>query len=165
MKSLIKAAYRKINVSSRTQAVLWAVDNGFKPDTLRTVDPALLVRPTHGGDGPPEGRGRPPRGGPGGPHAPSRSCSDSPEGRPPALSDASCHVDERTCATRRGSLLRAISRAHTGASDPRKERVPHRRSTYRLRTSVLPPRRLPALDQTRFHTTPHSRRDPWRERR
>jgi DNA-binding CsgD family transcriptional regulator len=45
VKSYIRSAYRKIGVSSRTQAVLWAVENGFKPDTLRTVDPALLVRP------------------------------------------------------------------------------------------------------------------------
>lgn len=45
VKSYIRSAYRKIGVTSRTQAVLWAVDNGFKPDTLRTVDPALLVRP------------------------------------------------------------------------------------------------------------------------
>ena len=27
----------------------WAVDNGFKPDTLRTIDPALLVRPAASG--------------------------------------------------------------------------------------------------------------------
>ena len=46
LKTYIRSAYRKINVTSRTQAVLWAVDNGFKPDTLRTVDPALLIRPT-----------------------------------------------------------------------------------------------------------------------
>ena len=57
VKSYIRGAYRKINVTSRTQAVLWAVDNGFKPDTLRTVDPALLVRPTHGARRPPNGRG------------------------------------------------------------------------------------------------------------
>jgi two-component system, NarL family, response regulator LiaR len=47
VKSYIRSAYRKIEVTTRTQAVLWAVDNGFKPDTLRTVDPALLVRPAH----------------------------------------------------------------------------------------------------------------------
>jgi DNA-binding NarL/FixJ family response regulator len=45
VKTYIRTAYRKINVKSRTQAVLWGVDNGFKPDTLRTVDPALLLRP------------------------------------------------------------------------------------------------------------------------
>jgi DNA-binding NarL/FixJ family response regulator len=45
VKSYIRSAYRKIGVTSRTQAMLWAVDNGFKPDTLRTVDPALLIQP------------------------------------------------------------------------------------------------------------------------
>jgi len=45
IKSYIRTAYRKIGVETRTQAVLWGVENGFKPDTLRTVDPALLVRP------------------------------------------------------------------------------------------------------------------------
>ena len=45
VKTYIRSAYRKIGVERRTQAVLWAVDNGFKPDTLRTIDPALLVRP------------------------------------------------------------------------------------------------------------------------
>ncbi len=44
VKTYIRTAYRKINVTSRSQAVLWGVDNGFKPDTLRTVDPALLLR-------------------------------------------------------------------------------------------------------------------------
>ena len=57
VKSYIRGAYRKINVTSRTQAVLWAVDNGFKPDTLRTVDPALLIRPTRGVERPPKGQG------------------------------------------------------------------------------------------------------------
>ena len=45
VKTYIRSAYRKIGVERRTQAVLWAVDKGFKPDTLRTIDPALLVRP------------------------------------------------------------------------------------------------------------------------
>ena len=44
VKTYIRTAYRKINVTSRSQAVLWGVENGFKPDTLRTVDPALLRR-------------------------------------------------------------------------------------------------------------------------
>ena len=44
VKTYIRSAYRKIGVTRRTQAVLWGVDNGFKPDTLRTIDPALLVR-------------------------------------------------------------------------------------------------------------------------
>ena len=45
VKTYIRSAYRKIGVARRPQAVVWAVGNGFKPDTLRTVDPALLVRP------------------------------------------------------------------------------------------------------------------------
>ncbi|MEO6510448.1 MAG: response regulator transcription factor [Nocardioides sp.] len=44
VKTYIRSAYRKIGVKSRTHALLWAVENGFKPDTLRTLDPALLVR-------------------------------------------------------------------------------------------------------------------------
>ena len=46
VKTYIRNAYRKIGVERRSQAVVWAVENGFKPDTLRTVDPALLLRPT-----------------------------------------------------------------------------------------------------------------------
>ena len=45
VKSYIRTAYRKINVTRRSQAVLWGVENGFKPDMLRTVDPELLRRP------------------------------------------------------------------------------------------------------------------------
>jgi DNA-binding NarL/FixJ family response regulator len=35
VKSYIRSIYRKINVASRTQAVLWGVDNGFTPDHRR----------------------------------------------------------------------------------------------------------------------------------
>ena len=45
IKTYIRSCYRKINVTSRSQAVLWAVDHGFRPDALRSVDPALLARP------------------------------------------------------------------------------------------------------------------------
>ena len=45
VKTYVRSAYRKIGVERRPQAVGWAVRNGFKPDTLRTVDPVLLVRP------------------------------------------------------------------------------------------------------------------------
>ena len=45
VKTYIRAAYRKINVERRSQAVLWGVANGFRPDTLRTIDRALLLRP------------------------------------------------------------------------------------------------------------------------
>ena len=35
VKSYVRSAYRKIGVDSRTQAVLWGIDNGFKPDHRR----------------------------------------------------------------------------------------------------------------------------------
>jgi DNA-binding NarL/FixJ family response regulator len=35
IKSYIRTIYRKINVTSRTQAVLWGVNNGFTPDHHR----------------------------------------------------------------------------------------------------------------------------------
>ena len=35
VKSYIRSIYRKIDVGSRTQAVLWGVDNGFTPDHHR----------------------------------------------------------------------------------------------------------------------------------
>ena len=35
IKSYIRTLYRKIDVTSRTQAVLWGVDNGFLPDHHR----------------------------------------------------------------------------------------------------------------------------------
>ena len=44
VKTFIRSAYRKIDVTKRTQAVIWGVDNGFRPDTLRTIDPKLLMR-------------------------------------------------------------------------------------------------------------------------
>jgi len=53
VKSHIRGAYRKINVTRRSQAVLWGVQNGFQPDTLRTVDPALLLRRPRPVAGPP----------------------------------------------------------------------------------------------------------------
>jgi NarL family two-component system response regulator LiaR len=37
VKSYIRSAYRKIDVTSRTQAVLWALDHGFAPDRARTL--------------------------------------------------------------------------------------------------------------------------------
>ena len=48
IKTYIRSAYRKIGVTTRSQALIWAIDNGFRPDTLRTIDPALLRRPTVG---------------------------------------------------------------------------------------------------------------------
>lgn len=35
VKSYIRSAYRKIGVTSRTQAVLWGVEHGFQPDSRR----------------------------------------------------------------------------------------------------------------------------------
>ena len=48
IKTYIRSAYRKIGVTSRTQAAIWGLEHGFKPDSLRTIDPALLVRPASG---------------------------------------------------------------------------------------------------------------------
>ncbi|MFA6297605.1 MAG: response regulator transcription factor [Nocardioides sp.] len=45
VKTYIRSAYRKIEVTRRSQAVLWGVKNGMEPDTERTVDPALRLRP------------------------------------------------------------------------------------------------------------------------
>ena len=46
VKTYIRSAYRKIGVQRRSQAVLWGATNGFEPDTLRTIDPALVLRPS-----------------------------------------------------------------------------------------------------------------------
>jgi NarL family two-component system response regulator LiaR len=46
VKSHIRSAYRKIGVERRTQAVLWAVANGFVPDIERTIDSVLRLRPS-----------------------------------------------------------------------------------------------------------------------
>jgi DNA-binding CsgD family transcriptional regulator len=47
VKSYIRSAYRKIGVQRRPQAVLWGVQNGFEPEILRTIDPALVLRKPH----------------------------------------------------------------------------------------------------------------------
>ena len=44
VKTYIRSAYRKIGVANRPQAVIWGMSNGFEPDSLRTIDPALLRR-------------------------------------------------------------------------------------------------------------------------
>jgi NarL family two-component system response regulator LiaR len=44
VKTYIRSGYRKIGVEKRTQAVLWGVANGFRPDTVRTIDPFLRRR-------------------------------------------------------------------------------------------------------------------------
>jgi len=39
-----RSVYRKIGVTRRSQAVIWAIRNGFEPETERLVDPALWAR-------------------------------------------------------------------------------------------------------------------------
>jgi two-component system, NarL family, response regulator LiaR len=39
VKTYIRTAYRKMEVASRSQAVLWGVKHGFQPDVLRAVAP------------------------------------------------------------------------------------------------------------------------------
>lgn len=45
VKTYIRSGYRKIDVKTRSQAVLWGTRNAFEPDTKRMIDPALRVRP------------------------------------------------------------------------------------------------------------------------
>lgn len=45
IKTYVRSAYSKMGVTSRSQAVIWALDNGFRPDKLRSIDPALVLRP------------------------------------------------------------------------------------------------------------------------
>jgi two-component system, NarL family, response regulator LiaR len=49
IKSYIRSTYRKIGVQRRSQAVIWAIENGFRPGTERTIDPALSLGPTQPG--------------------------------------------------------------------------------------------------------------------
>jgi len=44
VKTYVRSAYRKIEVTRRSQAVIWGMTNGFEPDTERLIDPALRVR-------------------------------------------------------------------------------------------------------------------------
>ncbi|NPC96596.1 response regulator transcription factor [Nocardioides sp. zg-DK7169] len=44
VKTYIRTAYQKIGVTRRPQAVLWGMQNGFQPDTLRTIDSELVLR-------------------------------------------------------------------------------------------------------------------------
>ena len=39
VKKYIRAAYRKIGVDSRTRAVLWGIDHGFRPDSIAAKAP------------------------------------------------------------------------------------------------------------------------------
>jgi DNA-binding CsgD family transcriptional regulator len=40
VKSYIRGAYRKMGVTTRSQAVLWGVAHGFTPDRVRIKNPA-----------------------------------------------------------------------------------------------------------------------------
>jgi DNA-binding NarL/FixJ family response regulator len=40
VKTYIRSAYRKLGVNSRTRAVLWGIDHGFRPDKLLARAPA-----------------------------------------------------------------------------------------------------------------------------
>lgn len=44
VKTFIRSAYKKIDATKRTEAVLWGIEHGFRPDKLRTINPALFVR-------------------------------------------------------------------------------------------------------------------------
>jgi NarL family two-component system response regulator LiaR len=48
IKSYIKSAYRKMGVTRRAEAVLWALENGFNFDTERNVDASQRLRPAAG---------------------------------------------------------------------------------------------------------------------
>ncbi len=41
VKSYIRTCYRKIDVTSRSRAVLWGIEHGFQPDRIRTLDPRI----------------------------------------------------------------------------------------------------------------------------
>jgi DNA-binding NarL/FixJ family response regulator len=45
IKSYIRSCYRKIGVTSRSRAILWGIDHGFKPDRVREVGSQLSDRP------------------------------------------------------------------------------------------------------------------------
>ena len=45
VKQYLSSAYRKINVTTRTQAVVWAARNGFEPNAESIINPGLRVRP------------------------------------------------------------------------------------------------------------------------
>lgn len=40
VKTYIRNCYRRIGVTSRSQAVLWGVEHGFRPDRRRIIDPS-----------------------------------------------------------------------------------------------------------------------------
>jgi two-component system, NarL family, response regulator LiaR len=46
VKTYIRTAYRKIGVNSRTRAVLWGIDHGFRPDNIAAKAPDKTSRIT-----------------------------------------------------------------------------------------------------------------------
>jgi DNA-binding NarL/FixJ family response regulator len=42
VKTYIRTAYRKMGVDSRTRAVLWGVDHGFRPDSIKAAAPSKV---------------------------------------------------------------------------------------------------------------------------
>lgn len=42
VKSYIRSSYRKMGVTSRTNAVLWGLEHGFAPDRFRVKDPGVV---------------------------------------------------------------------------------------------------------------------------
>ena len=47
VKTYIRTAYRKMGVDSRTRAVLWGIDHGFRPDNIAAKAPdrcSLVMR-------------------------------------------------------------------------------------------------------------------------
>jgi len=42
VKTYIRTAYRKMGVASRSQAVLWGVSHGFRPDVMRDTTPGRV---------------------------------------------------------------------------------------------------------------------------
>lgn len=46
VKTYIRNCYRRIAVTSRTQAVLWGVEHGFRPDRTRIMHPEPDAKPT-----------------------------------------------------------------------------------------------------------------------
>lgn len=50
IRTRVSSNYQKTGADSRTQAMLRAVGNSFRPDILRIVDPALVLRPKSRGD-------------------------------------------------------------------------------------------------------------------
>jgi NarL family two-component system response regulator LiaR len=39
IKTYIRSCYRRIGASSRTNAVLWGIEHGFRPDRIRITHP------------------------------------------------------------------------------------------------------------------------------